>query len=474
MHPGAALTSLLSLAAAAGVWCWSRYERQVDDRLTLQKAAEAEGWTRSVNEDHKAALSKLEQEKNNAVKKLEQENTALRQQLAEALEAAKPPPKPDEVAARLLAVRELAFRRTPVWTPSTPEEITQQLSARAIASLTPELADARMRACVAMGWVSTPFDYRAARAGLATMKPGGFSDAATGKFLYQADASLARADSREVFAGAVLPVLLGQNFTDAAPPPEPDNDDAVIAGQALAFGDANFTRVQFSIGDPMHTNFDRGQAPAAPPPSPNAPAFLTETWKWSEDAGNLFVQAIHQKGGFKAVNAAYSRPPRSSAEILHPETLYLANPPFVPVNVSFPDTTVNGTAALHTNVAGEFGAFQHVRVFADVDYATTATEGWSGDRFVLWPGSKGHGDHLLWRSVWATEKDATEFFDALRRGVMQRHLIPWQKEYDDAPDQFRVDDPHRIVRLRRAGTTVTLLDATDAAFAKALEEKFAP
>ena len=429
---------------------------------------------RRSDEDHKSILTKLEQEKRDAVQKLERENDSLRRQLAEALEATKPPPKPDEVAARVVAVRELAFRRTPVWTASTPEEITQRLSSQAIAGLTPELSEARTRACVAMGWVSAPFDYRAALAGLAAMKAGGFYDEATAKFYYQSDASLARADSREVFAGALLPVLLEQNFGDAAPPAGPDNDDAALGSRALAFGDANFTRVQFSIADPMHTNFDRGRAPAAPPPSPNAPAFLTEMWKWSEDAGNLFVQAIHRKGGYAAVNKAYERPPRSSAEILHPDTLYFAEPPFVPVRVGFPDTTVKGTAALHTSVAGEIGAYQHVRVFADVDYAAAATEGWAGDRFVIWPGSKEHGDHLLWRTVWATEKDAQEFFDALRRGVMQRHLIPWQKEYDAAPDQFRVDDPHRIIRLRRTEKTVTLMDVTDPAFAAALEEKFAP
>ena len=474
MHPGAVLSSLLSLAAVAGVWCWSRYERLGDTRRRQQESAAVSMSLRSRDEVHKAAIAKLEQEKRDALKKLESENTTLRQQLAEAIEAAKPPPKPGEVAARVLAVRELAFRLNPVWTASTPEEITQRLSSQAVAGLTPELADARMRACVAMGWVSAPFDYSAALAGLAAMKPGGFFETGTGKFYYQSDASLARADSREVIAGALLPMLLEQNFGNAAPSPEPGNDDEALARKALALGDANFTRVQFSIGDPMHTNFDRGQAPSAPPPSPNAPAYLTALWKWSEDAGNLFVQAIHRKGGYTAVNNAYRRPPRSSAEILHPDTLYLADPPFVPVSVNFPDLAVNGTAALHTNVAGEVGAYEHVRTFADVDFATTATEGWAGDRYALWAGSKEHGDHLLWRSVWTTEKDAWEFFDALRRGVMQRHLIPWQKEYDVSPDEFRVDDPHRIIRLRRMEKTVTLLDATDAPFAKALEEKFAP
>jgi len=452
MHPGAVLTSLLSLAAAAGVWCWSRYEMRGFDASLI----------------HKAALLQERQQQ------LEQENTALKQKLAEALEAAKPPPTPDEVATRILTTRELVFRRVPRWTPSTAEEIIKRLSTSAVAGLTPEVADARMRAAVAMGFVASPFDYREAMASLAAMKPGGFFEPETGKFYYQSDASMARADTREVFAGALLPVLLAQNFAGAAPPVEPDNDDAALASQALAFGDASFTRVRFSIADQGHANFDRGQAPATSPPAPNAPLFLAEMWKWSEDAGNLFVQTLHGKGGLASVNTAYRRPPQSSAEIMHAEKLYLADPPFAPVKVAFPDPAVNGTAPLLSNVAGEIGAYFLIRTFADMDYATAATEGWAGDRYLVWPGSKDHGDHVLWRSVWTTEEDAKQFFDALRRGAMHRHLIPWQKEYDVSPDQFRVDDPHRIIRLQRTGKTVTLLNATDPAFAKAAEEKFPP
>jgi len=115
-----------------------------------------------------------------------------------------------------------------------------------------------------------------------------------------------------------------------------------------------------------------------------------------------------------------------------------------------------------------------IRTYADMDYATDATEGWAGDRYLVWPGSKEHGDHLFWRSVWMTDEDAKQFFDAMRRGVMHRYLIPWQKEYDVTPELFRVDDPHRIIRLTRTGKTVTLLSVTDSEFAKAAEAKIPP
>lgn len=458
MHPGAVLASLLALAAAGGACSWVLYERQSDARVRFSEAAK-----------NKAALQSTDAAQQAALDKLTSENTELRKKLAEAMEAAKPAPTPGEVAERVRASRNLAFVRLPEWVPAPSEEILKRLAAQAVAPVTPEMASARARAAKAMSFVTIDFDYREAVANLAQARPGGFYDPATNKFLFQSDTSLARADARENFAGAILPVLIAQNFA-RAPQPEPDNDDALLAAQALARGDASFHRVYFSLNDRLRTNFDQGQAPTPPPP-PSAPQFLTEMWKWSEDSGNLFAQTLHQKGGVSAINNAYARPPRSTAEILHPEELYLASPPFAPVSITFPDTSVSGTPALFTNVVGEAALFFHVRSWADQDAADLATVGWAGDRYVVWPGGK-EGDHVLWRSVWRTEGDAKEFFAVLRTGLMSRHLIPWQKEYDAIPGQFRVDEPHRVLRLRMDGKTVTLINATDPAFAKAMEEKF--
>lgn len=482
MQPGAVLTSLLSVAAAAGVWCWSRYELgRMEWQLRAKAGKPAAAATPADSNaspttlEAAAVIQKRVVDMENRLRDLEKENAGLRQKLAEALEAAKPPPTPDEVATRLVTLRELAFRSTPKWVAATPEDILQRAAAHAADGITPEAGAARVRGYLAMGFVAEPFDYRLAISSLAGTKSGGFYDKATGQFFYQQDASLARSDSRDAFAGALLPALLAQNFPTAAlPSGAPDNDDAARAAQALIFGDANFTRVRFSIGDQLNSNFDRGQAPAVPPPSPNAPQFLYEVWKWADDSGNLFVQSLHSRGGLPAVNAAYQRMPQSTAEIMHPEKLHLANPPFAPVNVALADTTVAGIAPLFTNVAGELGAYFLIRAFADVDLSTAATEGWAGDRYCIWPGSAEHGDHLLWRTAWTRPEDAKEFFDAMRRVVMQRRHIPWQKEYDIAPDQFHVDDPHRIIRLRRhgGGKLVTLIDATDPAFAKTMDEKF--
>jgi hypothetical protein len=78
---------------------------------------------------------------------------------------------------------------------------------------------------------------------------------------------------------------------------------------------------------------------------------------------------------------------------------------------------------------------------------------------------------VFWKTVCRTDKDAREFFDAMRHVMMQRFSIPWRKEYDAVPDLFKVDDSRRVIRVAvdSGAKTVTLLNATDFSFAAALE-----
>lgn len=479
MQPGSLLISLASAAAVTGIWCWSQYEtgRQRRGAGMENGSGGADGGSAvsgATVEAH-ALLQRQAAGLESRVGELEKENRELREKLAAALEAAKPPPDPGTVASRLAKLRELEFRKVPEWVPTAPDEIVKRLTEARRKSLDEVAGQQRVRAWRAMGFVPDEFDFREASASLAAMKPYGFWDAEAGRFHYQKDASLQRADSREQFAAALLPVLLAQNFAPAAQGWEAtDNDDAARAALSLIYGDANFTRVRFSISDQMNTNYDKGQAPPAPPPSYNAPQFMGETWKWTEDQGNLFVQTLHGSGGLAAVNAAYGRLPQSTAEILHADTLYLANPPFRPAEVALERAPVAGKSPFFSNVAGELACYFLLRPWADVDFSTAASEGWKGDRYLVYPGEEGRGDHVVWRSVWMTEKDAGEFHAALRRILMQRYSIPWQPEYDVSADHFAVSEPGRAIRIVRRGEEVTLIDATDVRFAESLASAFLP
>ncbi len=391
--------------------------------------------------------------------------------LKAAVEEAKPPPTPADLAEVFRQQRGLAFDPPPAWTPAPLETILYKIAERVSGQLSEESAQNRSRAAVAMGFHSEPFNYLDATISLAQMTNGGFYEPADNRFLYREEASLKRADGREAFIGGLAAALAREKGAAPGNLYDSPNDDQALAAQSLISGDANAARVRFSIADQLNLNFDRNGAPAAAPPNYSAPVYLAETWKFSQDKGSLFIEALTGQGGNAAIDAAYARPPRSSAEILHPELLYLADPPFVPLEVNLPETEVAGLRPYFINTAGELGTYIALRSWLGMDEATVASEGWAGDRYAVWPGEEGIGDHLFWKTVWRSEGDAREFFAQLRQVLMMRFSIPWRAPYDAVPGQFQVDDPRRVIRLtlHPESRTVTLLHATDPAFASALE-----
>ena len=470
--PIRSFVNLIAIAAVAGIILWREHAWQVRLREMLDATPVATAPVPAVagNEsrllENNAALQKQLIGAESRLSSL----TAEVDRLKQLLEAAKPAPTPDSLAAQFKELRGLAFEPPPQWSPVPLQTILDKVRSQVESQLPVESSQVRARAALAMGFHSEPFDYQAAAVSLAQMTNGGFYDAAANTFFYREEASLKRADGREAFIGGITTALTARKAGDAGNLHDPGDDDRAIALRSLISGDANASRVRYSLADQLNLNFDRNGAPAAPPPNYSAPVYLAELWKFSQDKGSQFIEVLSGQGGNQAVDAAYARPPQSSAEILHPD-LYLADPPFQPVAVSFADPVVAGQSPYFTNVAGEIGTYIALRSWLGVDESTAGSEGWAGDRYVLWPGEAGVGDHVFWKTVWRTEKDAQEFFEQLRRVVMQRFSIPWRKEYDAVPDRFSVDDPRRNIRLvLDAGRkSVTLLNATNPAFASALE-----
>ena len=470
--PIRSFVNLVSVAAVLGVLVWREHSWQVRIRglaplvpAPAEVAAAGSGQETRLIEQNAA----LQRQLTGAETRLSS-LTAEVDQLKATLEAAKPEPTPDSIAAQFKELRGLAFDPPPQWSPLPVEAILDRVKVQVEQQLSAESAGARSRAALAMGFHSETFDYRAATISLAQMTNGGFYDAAQNTFFYRKEASLKRADGREAFIGGLASALTSRKVSNAGNLLDPQEDDTALALRSLASGDANAARVRYSLADQLNMNFDRNGAPAVPPPNYSAPVYLAELWKFSQDKGSQFIEALAGQGGNAAVDAAYARPPQSSAEILHPD-LYLANPAFQPVKVVFTEMGIAGQSPYFTNTAGEIGTYIALRSWLKSDEATTASEGWAGDRYAIWPGVEGIGDHVFWKTVWRTGKDAQEFYNLMRRVLMQRFSIPWRKEYDALPNQFRVDDPRRVIRLvvNSDTMTVTLLNAVDPAFAQALE-----
>ena len=130
--------------------------------------------------------------------------------------------------------------------------------------------------------------------------------------------------------------------------------------------------------------------------------------------GKDFVYALATEGGWNAVNLAYSDPPQSTEQILHPEKYYLERDN--PQAVTMPDlegTLGVGWSQLESDVLGELDTRIYLETFLGIgsEQASNAAEGWDGDRYAFLKDADGRR-LLVMSSVWDSVVDAEEFFDA--------------------------------------------------------------
>ncbi len=145
-------------------------------------------------------------------------------------------------------------------------------------------------------------------------------------------------------------------------------------------------------------------------------------------AGEYFVFYLLIEGNFTwdLVNDAYSHPPVSTEQVMHPEK-YLAGE--MPTPVIVPDLLSalgEGWREIDKDVLGEIGFLVWLIDQVDVETAIDSAAGWNGDTYTLWV-DDANQRVLAESSVWETEPDADEVFEAftnymnLREGQINSH-----------------------------------------------------
>src|SRR5262249_12437816 len=145
------------------------------------------------------------------------------------------------------------------------------------------------------------------------------------------------------------------------------------------------------------------------PPPPAIPPFVQELQEFPYEAGLKFVQALVDRGGEGAVDAAFRNPPVSTEQILHPDTYPSDHP--APVSVAKP-----AGLSHHSEVIAElavWGAWVSLLLQLQLPQAqdAEATDFWDGAEYKAW--SNGQHTVVVLRTAWDTEGDATEFQAAL-------------------------------------------------------------
>jgi len=188
--------------------------------------------------------------------------------------------------------------------------------------------------------------------------------------------------------------------------------------------------------------------------------------------GAAYVHSLVESGGWEAVNAAHESLPPSSEQIVH----------FTdeePAPISIEDVATGGWQSVDVGDSGAerlgevaifmlfryqswnreipelAGAFGNGRdgPYDAHNYTSRPSVGWGNDRLLVYENGDRHG--YVWKTVWDTERDASEFFEAYvgvleANGATRHGGSAFVIENGPFADAFRVT---------RSGDTVTIVNA---------------
>jgi hypothetical protein len=284
----------------------------------------------------------------------------------------------------------------------------------------PARALADERTLIALDLLPPRTELRAHRARLLEENVAGFYDERPGRkrlFAISEDRTLTPAN--QLVLAHELRHALQDQYADVhaqVPASIGDFDDRRLAYLSLLEGDATLVMERFLLrrlpGMPEDAG-SMGSLSLPPNTLPGVPPVLQDQLVLPYLLGRDFARAIRERGGWAALREAWSRPPASTEQVLHPEKYFAAEPPRPPEGGYVPP----GGRLINEGVLGEM----LIRTLIG-EGAEAAAAGWGGDLYRVYDVS---GRTLLfWTSAWDTAADAREFLQSARTRFLARHGSP--------------------------------------------------
>jgi hypothetical protein len=109
------------------------------------------------------------------------------------------------------------------------------------------------------------------------------------------------------------------------------------------------------------------------------------------------------------------------------------------------------------DVEGEWGFYLLLDEYLNsADVSKRASEGWGGDRYALFTGPNGGDVVVAQKSVWDTDADAREFFDAYVRRTTKRYGVEPAEVSESGRRVWKTKEGGVCVEL--AGNTVLAVE----------------
>ncbi len=364
-------------------------------------------------------------------------------------------------------IRGLKFKKPVQYEVLDRKDIRAALRKRMDAVFSPEEFEEYARAQARIGLLPEKFALREKLIALLGEQVAAFYDQHEHRLYMYSDATLENSMNRVILSHELMHAMQDQHFTlSKLPLTEKHNDDSAVAASALIEGEATLLMGDYAVQNPsagmvlenLGAMFMQNTAELA-----TAPRYLSETLIFPYQQGIKFASYGMDSGGWEAISRAFANPPRSTSQILHPEKYWGVRED--PLRVEWADLKFEGKPAQVDNVVGELGVRILFTNWHDAAVAAKASEGWRGDRYL----SFASGDCLVWKTIWASNADAIEFFAAEEALLRQRYKAQSPVSVERRWESNR---PRALRLVRNDRAEVLLVDAPDSAKALALEEQF--
>ncbi|MDT7779925.1 MAG: hypothetical protein QOC99_2437 [Acidobacteriota bacterium] len=349
--------------------------------------------------------------------------------------------RPAAVNPKTAAVREATaevlretseLRKLPMLRPvrsgaQTRAEIEQMLVRNLNESATPEEMQASELVLKKLGLVPADFQLRPFILKLLVEQVAGYYDPKTQEF-YLAD-WIDLDGQKPVMAHELTHALQDQHFNLRRFEDWPKHDsDAELSAHSLVEGDASFLMMQYIMRNPARQialmKAMMGSSTASSDQIEKAPRVMRETLLFPYFQGMTWVGQVYKQGGWDAVSAAFKNLPKSTEQILHAEKYFAHDEPQKVVLKDISATLGKGWRMADNDVEGEWGFYLLLDEFLQSsDVSKKAAEGWGGDRYALFLGPTKSDVLVAEKTVWDTEQDAREFFDAYVRRTTKRYGV---------------------------------------------------
>ncbi len=353
-------------------------------------------------------------------------------------------------------IRELAILRPVKSGAQSRTDIERMIVRNLDAETTPAEMHATELALKKFGLVPPDFEYRSSVVKLLTEQVAGYYDPKAQQF-YLAD-WIELEGQKPVMAHELTHALQDQHFNLRRFEKWPKADsDAELAAHSLIEGDATLAMTLYMAKNPLVAlAFLRslGGSNMASEQFKSAPRAISESLVFPYVQGSEWATRVYKRGGWRSVSGAYQKLPLSSEHILHPEKYFAYEQP---VKVTLADLRPGlgaGWKRIDYDVNGEWSLYLILDQFLNASTESRrAAAGWGGDRYALYEGSKPGEVLLIQLTVWDTQNDAGEFFDAYVKRTLRRYPgVEANELASESTGEVKAEKP-RPLRERREWQT---------------------